>query len=222
MNPQADALRATGFQAMQAGNLEQAAQFFQQAAGHEPENYDTYAYLGAVYARQNNYESARRAFGRAVQIQPSSSRARFNLGVAHEKAGDIEAARVGYESALGLDHRNEQAKAALKKLPAKVVKLSELAGFGTMHLAGAHAETIEDQQADEFKASSLSPAEIAALSGFGTIHLAGAHSETIGDEGLAVAHVVATDDDPEKEEFHASSLTPQEIAAISMGTTKIH
>ena len=104
MNPQADVLRSSGFQAMQAGNLDQAAQYFQQAAGYEPENYDTYAYLGAVYAKQYNFESARRAFGRAVQIQPSSSRARFNLGVAHEKSGDIESARACYESALDLDH----------------------------------------------------------------------------------------------------------------------
>lgn len=209
MNPQAEALRASGYQAMQAGNLDQAAQYFQQAAGYEPDNYDTYAYLGAVYAKQNNFESARRAFGKGVQLQPSNSRARFNLGVAHERAGDIEAARTCYDSALDLDHNNQQAKQALKKLPAKEVKMHELSGFGSIHLAGAHAEAIEDNsEKEEFHASSLTPQQIAALSmGTTKIHLAGAHAETIGDEELHA---------------EAAVLTQAEVAALSAPAGHLH
>src|SRR5215813_3781622 len=140
MNAQGDMYRQKGFASLQAGRTEEAIQSFQQSAGADPDNYDTFAYLGAAYAKQKNFESSRRAFGRAVQLNPESAKARFNLGKAHEMAGDPIAARACYQSALDRDIHYDQAKEALKKLPVPELNMSELAGVGgKINLAGARA-----------------------------------------------------------------------------------
>lgn len=176
MNAQANALLQAGFNAMRAGRVEEAIRSLQQAAGMDPGNYDTFAYLGAAYARQGNYESARRAFGKAVQIQPQSARARFNLGTAHQMAGDEDAARVCFEAALAIDPAYAQATDALAKLPPKLVNVLDLAKpSGKMHLPGAQAAEYGDEE--PVHATSMTAEEIARLSAPpGHLHMMGAQA----------------------------------------------
>lgn len=208
MNAQADMYRQKGFASLQAGRLDEAIQSFQQSAGADPDNYDTFAYLGAAYARQKNFESSRRAFGRAVQINPESAKARFNLGRAHEMAGDPIAARACYQAALDRDLHYAQASDALKKLPVPELNMSELAGpSAKIHLAGARASEFTDEAPDE-NAVGMTQAQIAALSApGGAIHLAGAQAAEF------------TDDGPDDEAAH---LSQAEIAALSMPSGHLH
>jgi tetratricopeptide (TPR) repeat protein len=176
MNAQASALRQAGYNALRAGRLDEAIRDFQQAAALEPEAYDTFAYLGAAYARQGDYEKARRAFGRAVQIRPDSPKARYNLGSAHQMAGDTEAARICYQAALDLDPNYTQAREALAKLPKKEISVSELASPGAMHLPGAQATRLEDEEAVA-DAPALTPEEVAKLAApGGHLHIMGAQA----------------------------------------------
>ena len=176
MNAQGNALRQAAVNAMKAGQIDQAIQSLQQAAGLDPECYDTYAYLGAAYAQQKNFDSSRRAFGRAVQIQPQSARARFNLGQAHHMAGDVEASRVCFEAALDLDPSYVAAKDALNKLPPKVINIAQLATpGGSMHLPGAHTSGYGEDAVAPTKG--LTPSEIAQLaSPQGHLHMMGAQA----------------------------------------------
>jgi tetratricopeptide (TPR) repeat protein len=208
MNPQSGALKQAGFNALKAGRLEEAAQAFQQAAGMDANDYDTYAYLGAVYARQKNFESSRRSFGRAVQLNPGSAKARFNLASAHQMAGDNNAARACFQAALDVDPEYAQAKEALLKLPVEEVRMSDLARpGGQMHLSGAQAAEFTDEEPSD-EVSSLTPQQIAMLNApGGSIHLAGGH---MYDE---------TDTDSEVE---ISSMTPEEIARLNAPGGTIH
>jgi len=184
MNTQATVFRQAGYNALKAGQLEEAIRLLQQAAGADPESYETYAYLGAAFARQGDFERARRAFGRAVQIQPESARARYNLGNAHQMAGDTEAARTCFEAALRLDPNYTTAQEALDKLPPKVVNIWELASpGGAVRLPGAHREETHEEAQEARRP--LTPQEIAQLAmPQGHLHLMGAQAteSNHGDE----------------------------------------
>ena len=189
MNAQVAALQTAGVNALKAGRAQEAVKSLQLAAGMDPESYDTYAYLGAAYARQSNAESARRAFGRAVQLKPDSAKARFNLGSAHEMCGNHEAARTCFEMALQMDPSYAQAQQALEKLPPKTRDLSEMSiselssPGGAIHMTGAQANYEQEEEKPEFVASSLTPEEIARLSmpGDGHLHIMGAQATDYGD-----------------------------------------
>lgn len=178
MSAIANALRQAGINALKAGRLEEAIRSLQQAADHDPETYETFAYLGAAYARLGDYERSRRAFGRAVQIQPRSAKARYNLGSAHQMAGDTEAARVCFEATLALDPNYTAAREALDKLPPKVVNLWELASpGGAVRLPGAHRAEMQPSDEAGAEPQALTPEEIARLAApQGHLHLMGAQA----------------------------------------------
>ena len=190
MNAQLAALQTAGVNSLKAGRPDEAVKSLQMAAGMDPENYDTYAFLGAAYARQNNAESSRRAFGKAVQLKPESAKARFNLGMAHEKCGNIEGARACYEMAAQMDPNYVQAQQALEKLPPKQKAASEMsmaelsAPGGNIHMVGAQANYEKEEEKPEFVPSSLTPEEIARLSmpGDGHMHIMGAQATDFGDD----------------------------------------
>jgi tetratricopeptide (TPR) repeat protein len=189
MNAQVAALQTAGVNALKAGRADDAVKSLQMAAGMDPQNYDTYAFLGAAYARQNNSESSRRAFGKAVQLKPDSAKARFNLGMAHEKCGNLDAARVCYEAAVNMDASYAQAQQALDRMPKPKapgeIHMSELAApGGAIHMVGAQANYEEEDEKPAFVASSMTPEEIARLSmpGDGHLHIMGAQATDYGEE----------------------------------------
>lgn len=185
MSALAGPLRQAGLQALKDGRLQQAVELLLQAAEKDPESFETYSYLGAAYSRLGDYERARKAFGRAIQINVQSPRGWYNLGVAHQMAGDPDAARTCYERALALDPSYAAASEALAKLPPKVVSMSDLASVGgKVRLPGAHAQTLEDQSAEDAAAKpSLTPQDIARLATpDGSFHMPGAQASHIADE----------------------------------------
>ena len=190
MSAQVTALQTAGVNSLKAGRVDEAVKSLQMAAGMDPQNYDTFAFLGAAYARQNNAESSRRAFGKAVQLKPESAKARFNLGMAHEKCGNVEAARACFEQAVEMDPNYAQAQQALQKLPPKPKDPSEMsmaelsAPGGAIHMVGAQANYEEEEAKPEFVPSSMTPEEIARLSmpGDGHLHIMGAQASDYGND----------------------------------------
>jgi tetratricopeptide (TPR) repeat protein len=189
MNAQVAALQTAGVNALKAGRADDAVKSLQMAAGMDPQNYDTYAFLGAAYARQSNNESSRRAFGKAVQLKPDSARARFNLGMAHEKCGNIDAARTCFEMAVQMDASYSQAQQALDRLPKPKapgeMNMAELsAPGGAIHMVGAQSNYEQEEEKPTFVATSLTPEEIARLSmpGDGHLHIMGAQATDYGED----------------------------------------
>lgn len=188
MSAQLVAMQTAGVNSLKAGRVDEAVKSLQIAVGMDPQNYDTFAFLGAAYARQNNVESSLRAFGKAVQLKPESAKARFNLGMAHEKCGNVDAARSCFEQAVQMDPNYAQAQQALDKLPKPKapgeMSMAELSSpGGAIHMPGA-LDTYEDEAKPEFMPTSLSPEEIARLStpGDGRLHIMGAQATDYGND----------------------------------------
>jgi tetratricopeptide (TPR) repeat protein len=205
MSVLANALRQAGLASLRAGRFEEAIANLQKALQADPNDFETWTYLGAARARMGEHDLSRQAFGKAVQIDPQSAKARYNLGQAHQMAGDIEAARVCFEAAVKLAPDYVQAQEALAKLPPpKAVTMSELAGGGgSIRLPGAHRSGIGDEEVpQEAVAQRLTPAEIARLSApQGHIHMMGAQATDYVDPTAAPADSSAdqTPDEPARE-----------------------
>lgn len=185
MSALAAPLRQAGVQALKEGRLQDAIEALLKAAEADPENFDTYSYLGAAYSKLGDYERARKAFGRAIQINVQSARGWYNLGVAHQMAGDPDAARTCYERALALNPEYEAPREALEKLPTKELSMSELASVGgKVRLPGAHAESLGDQDYEQATPSRpLTPEEIARLaSPEGEIRMTGPQATGLSDQ----------------------------------------
>ncbi len=209
MSVLANALRQAGVNALRAGRFEEAIINLQKAIQADPNDFETWTYMGATRARMGEHDLSRQAFGRAVQINPQSAKARYNLGQAHQMAGDIEAARVCYNSAIQLAPEYAQAQEALSKLPEpKQMTMSELAGGGgNIRLPGAHRANVGDEELPaQAVAHRLTPAEIARLSApQGHIHMMGAQATDYVDPTKA-AVVTDQQEQPAEEEEAAPTL----------------
>jgi tetratricopeptide (TPR) repeat protein len=184
MSALAAPLRQAGLTALKAGRLQEAITNLLKSAQADPENFDTYSYLGAAYSRLGDFESARKAFGRAIQLNPTSARAWYNLGVAHQMAGDLESARTCYENAVKHDPNHAQAAEALQKLAPKPMSMSELASVGGhVRLPGAHRDTVGEGEAAQQPQHRLTPQELAKLATpDGSFHMPGAQATELGEE----------------------------------------
>lgn len=201
MSVLANALKQAGIASLRAGKFDEAIANLQKAIQADPNDFETWTYMGAARARSGDHELSRQAFGRAVQINPQSPKARYNLGQAHQMAGDVEAARVCYEAAVKLAPDYAQAQEALAKLPPpKAVTMSELAGGGaTIRLPGAHRAGIGDEEPAPAPTTEhrLTPAEIARLSApQGHIHMMGAQATDYVDTSRAAVNADAAEPQP--------------------------
>jgi Flp pilus assembly protein TadD len=155
-------LQRAGLDAMKAGRLQEAIQYFNQAKSIEPDVAETYTYLGVAYTQVADWDGANHAFGHAVELDPYSPKARFNLGKVFQMEGQTDGARFCYQKALELDPNYAQASDALAALPPPTVAAephsltsAEVAALSAptvkhMHLSGAQGDSSDKPAGTNF------------------------------------------------------------------------
>ncbi len=98
-NPLDDLLQQ-GFRQMNAGNLFQAAQMFDEATRIDPGNVDAWHMRALVAAQQRQYDQAIALFEKALSIKPNFADAYLNLGNVYREAGKFPEALGAYKKAV--------------------------------------------------------------------------------------------------------------------------
>lgn len=85
------------------GQFQQAEASFRRALQLDPQNFDTYTFLGNLYVEERTLEKAVSEFQEAVRIEPKSVGAWTVLGMLHKTMSQFKLAEKDYETALALD-----------------------------------------------------------------------------------------------------------------------
>ncbi len=96
-----DVLRAA-VQMHQAGNLPQAAAFYQNVLDSEPNNPDALHFLGVLCHQQGDHARAIELIGRAVALKPNTAEFHANLAEAYRARGQFDRAAGCCQTALSL------------------------------------------------------------------------------------------------------------------------
>lgn len=99
--------------AQRAGELEGAAQLYEEALLLDPGNPRIHNNLGTVRRSLGHLRAAREAYGRAVEIAPDYAAAWNNLGIVLGRLGRSGDARAAFEESLRLGPSNVEAKVNL-------------------------------------------------------------------------------------------------------------
>jgi len=102
-SPQARAAFQRGEKALEAGQLDEAAQAYQEALKATPNYAEALNGLGSVLFRQGKRADAMAKFQAAIVADPGMKLAYFNLGYAARKNGDFVVAAQAYETYVKLD-----------------------------------------------------------------------------------------------------------------------
>lgn len=102
-SPQARAAFQRGEKALEAGQLDEAAQAYQDALRATPNYAEALNGLGSVLFRQGKRAEAMAKFQAAIAADPGMKLAYFNLGYAARKNGDFAVAAQAYETYVKLD-----------------------------------------------------------------------------------------------------------------------
>jgi tetratricopeptide (TPR) repeat protein len=108
------ALGRQGWEAIQAGRIQEAADFFHEAIELNPQ--DATLFLGAGLAAhlQGQGKEAQSALQQALRLNPRLTAAALLLGELTYRAGDLEAAMKTYDEALAVEPNHAQIKARLE------------------------------------------------------------------------------------------------------------
>ena len=93
----------------QSGELQQAAQIYEQIITVDPENADAFHLLGVIASQLGNRETAIDLIARAIELKPSRSSFHYNLGKAFQEEGREEEAELSYRRAIEVDAKNGDA-----------------------------------------------------------------------------------------------------------------
>jgi tetratricopeptide (TPR) repeat protein len=102
-SPQARAAFQRGEKALEAGQLDEAAQAYTEALKATPNYAEALNGLGSVLFRQGKRADAMAKFQAAIAADPGMKLAYFNLGYAARKNGDFVVAAQAYETYVKLD-----------------------------------------------------------------------------------------------------------------------
>ena len=105
-----------GFQHLQAGNMEEAAQALGRAIGLDPRFVEARANLGAVLLNRGNLGAATGQFEAALRYQPDYAAAIGNLGVIYMRQSRRGEARSMFERLLALNPGDQNALTYLNQL----------------------------------------------------------------------------------------------------------
>jgi Flp pilus assembly protein TadD len=94
----------------------QAEATLQKSLEEDPNNFNTYALLGAIYAQQNSFPQAQAAFTQAVAKNPASPGMWTLLGILDEQLHQPAQGEQAYLKALALDPNNGVANNNLASL----------------------------------------------------------------------------------------------------------
>jgi tetratricopeptide (TPR) repeat protein len=103
----------------QAGEIEQAAEYFARAVSDHPTSAEANYNLALVLSLQGKYSEAIPFYENTIQNQFDLIGAHFNLAVALEHTGKFEEALKQYELAVSHDSGDTEAKAAIRRLQQK-------------------------------------------------------------------------------------------------------
>ena len=92
-----------GIEAFQAGNLEEAAQAFEESVALAPEVVDGHANLAATYARLGREEDALRELEKVIELSPDSFRASAQLAATYAQMNRFDEAIETLETALAME-----------------------------------------------------------------------------------------------------------------------
>ena len=107
-----------------AGQLEEAAAYYEKIIADNFENYDAYYHLGKIYLKQGQDTQADYIADLLLELGIQESKARVLKGQILEKAGHKEDAFYYYETAFMYDRQSKEAFTEMKRL------LAELEGKG--------------------------------------------------------------------------------------------
>ena len=85
--------------------LQQAAECFQAAIGHDPKLAAAYSNLGNIYLEEGDLESAAAAYRWAIDTDPECATAYHNLGVLYKQMGNINEGIKYLKKAAKLNRR---------------------------------------------------------------------------------------------------------------------
>lgn len=91
-----------GVDAFNAGQYEQAAAAFEQAAQVDPGQAVIWANLASAYSKLKDYDKTIQAYSKAIELDPQNPGYLQNLGSAYAAKGDAEKARGLYEKAASI------------------------------------------------------------------------------------------------------------------------
>jgi tetratricopeptide (TPR) repeat protein len=151
-----NALAQTGLEmgqaALEAGDLNTAAQILDAVTVLLPDEAKPHFLLGNVYNQLNQFAEAIEQYQTVLSLEPDSSSAQTNLGVVYYKMGDLETAIQAYDAALRIEPDDAE----------------------THYLLGAayvQMEQLEQGQAEFETALALDDRLAPAYIGLGNVHL---------------------------------------------------
>ncbi|MFT5130391.1 MAG: tetratricopeptide (TPR) repeat protein [Rhodothermales bacterium] len=86
-----------------AGQLFDAARWFQECLALNTDFADAHANLGTIQVKLGNLAGGLASYERALELNPDDDRTCFNIGVSQEQAGDDTAAIESYSRAIGIN-----------------------------------------------------------------------------------------------------------------------
>ena len=100
--PEVDILLKKAHEAATNKQLDEAAEFIEEALNLEPDNVTGLDYLGFVRFFQLRYEEAEQACRKTLEIKPNHAYAYKGLGLCLARQGDLEQGRASLERAMDL------------------------------------------------------------------------------------------------------------------------
>lgn len=111
----ADALKAQGNKAFQAGQFEEAIQHFTAAIDLDPSNHVLYSNRSASHASLSQYDEALTDAEQVVALKPDWGKGYSRLGAAHHGLQNLKEAVGAYEKGLTHDPQNAALQNSLKE-----------------------------------------------------------------------------------------------------------
>lgn len=111
----ADALKAQGNKAFQAGQFEEAIKHFTDAINLDPSNHVLYSNRSASHASLSQYDDALQDAEKVVELKPDWGKGYSRLGAAHHGLQQLDEAVSAYEKGLTYDPQNAALKQSLSE-----------------------------------------------------------------------------------------------------------
>lgn len=112
--PPGAAFARAGWEAIQAGKIQEAARAFDGAIAANPQEATFYLGAGLAAHLQGQATQAREALQRALRLNPKLTSASLLLGELAYRAGDLESAIKTYDEALAVEPNHAQIKSRLE------------------------------------------------------------------------------------------------------------
>lgn len=115
---QGNASKEEGYNLLQTGQIDEAIDAFNKALKTEPDDPQTYTFLGVAYNKKGDIMRAIRSFEESLRLS-ETARSYFNLAMMYESVHRYDEAIREYQMALDVDSNYARASEALNRLRAR-------------------------------------------------------------------------------------------------------